>query len=280
MKKEAKDSMSPSSYAPQTTTPPLSSGAAITMTATLSSGSAMSRSHAERRTRNRIHLAEPIVGRVNSFGAVLVDISEGGARIEHYHRMKTGSDVMLRFEWEGASISTACRVVTCRVHRFASGDDGITVFQSGLAFVNPASESANALRRLTSTYVARALAEQVANAKGVIPIFKEDEMPIFRAGVLSSNTFDAETSRKNKHLIPGKKLTRARGYIRCTVDKNGNWKKKWTMDAGQPEDGFTVSMHEPLEQIDMLCATYRSADADGKALIRKMAALSVEEPES
>jgi hypothetical protein len=236
----------------------------------------MPRVRPERRSRNRIKLAEPIVGRVNSYGAVMLDISEAGARIEHFQRLQTGAAVTLRFDWEGQTIAVDCAVVSCKVHRFAAGDDGITVYQSGLRFADPEGPSAATLKRLTSTFVARALAEQVANAKGIIPTFKEDSMPIFRSGVLSSNTFDPAEARKNKHLIPIRKLVTQRGYICCVLEKEFWWKKRWTMDASQPEEGFTVSIHEPMEQVEMLCETYRNADAEGRQMIRRLAAMSVE----
>lgn len=273
MKKEARYTVSPSPATSENyTVPPVMSAASTS--ADRSGGG-----RPERRTRNRVKLAEPLVGRVNSFGAVLIDVSESGARIEHYHRMQTGADVTLRFDWEGTSISTDCRVVACRVHRFTPGDDGITIYQSGLMFTQPEGPAASALKRLTSTFIARALAEQVANAKGVIPVFEEDEMPIFRSGVLASNEYANAEARKDKHLIPGKKLVRQRGYVRCTLEKGNWWKKKWTMDPAQPVEGFTVSVYEAIEQVDLLCETYRKADRQARVLIRRMAEMSLEKEE-
>lgn len=232
------------------------------------------RNRAERRQRKRILLSSPLVARVGSFGAVLIDISDGGARVEHYTRMKTGQETTVRFEWDGHRIELPCRVMSCRVVRFASGDDGLTVYQSGLAFVEPEGESAVLLRNITTTFVARALAEQVANAKGVKPL-DTDNMPIFRGGVLSSNAFESADAQRNKHLIPIKKIVTQRGFLCCRLTKTG-WTKKWTMDPTQPEQGFTVSVHEPAEQVALLCETYQKGNASERELIRSMAALSVD----
>jgi hypothetical protein len=229
---------------------------------------------AERRRRKRIQLSNPLVGRIGSHGALLLDLSDGGARIEHYNRLKTGSTATLRFDFEGHSVRLTCTVVGCRVARFASGDDGLTVYQSGLSFAEDDAASIELLKAITTTFVARALAEQVANAKGVKPV-DVDHMPIFRGGVLSSNQFDSKQTEKDKHLIPGKRVATERGYIRCRLRKETSWTKVWTLDPEQPDEGFTVSVHEPSEQVEMLCQTYREATAEERQLIREMARLSI-----
>jgi hypothetical protein len=230
---------------------------------------------AERRRRQRILLSNPLVGRIGSHGAVLLDLSDGGARIEHYNRLKTGSSATLRFEFEGHNVRLTCKVVGCRVARFAAGDDGLTVYQSGLSFADEDISSIEVLKAITTTFVARALAEQVANAKGVKPI-DEQNMPIFRGGVLSSNQFDNSRSEKDKHLIPTKKVAQERGYIRCRLRKETSWTRVWTLDPQQPDEGFTVSVHEPVEQVEMLCQTYQCGSREERQLIRMMARMSLE----
>src|SRR5687767_12008663 len=78
----------------------------------------------DRRKKQRIQLSQPVVGRVGTIGAVLVDLSESGARVEHYTRLKTGSHTSFRFAWESEEIATECVVVSSRVHRFSPGDAG------------------------------------------------------------------------------------------------------------------------------------------------------------
>lgn len=236
----------------------------------------MSRPRTERRHGNRIRLNAPLVARVGSYGAIVLDVSEGGARIEHYTRMNTGQIATLRFESDGRVVNTECRVMSCRVARFASGEDGLTVYQSGLMFTHPLDDgTAAVMRAIGSGLVTRTLAEQLANAKGVTPV-DERSMPIFRGEVMTSNEFSAIASEKNKHLIPIKELVTNRGYLCCRLERGRRWVKKWSADPTQPREGFTVSVHEPAEQVDMLCASYLEADGTGRRLIRLMAAMSIE----
>lgn len=189
--------------------------------------------------------------------------------------MKTGQVITLRFDFDGRVISTECQVMSCRIERFAPGDDGLTVYQSGLMFIHPDDGTAKAMKQIASNIVARAIAEQMANAKGVDPTLHHKEMPIFRGDVMTTNEFGPIESEKNKHLIPVGKLVQNRGYVCCRLEKN-RWSKKWTMRPDQPRDGFTVSVHEPVDQVEQLCDTYLRSDADGRRLIRQMAAMSLE----
>lgn len=235
----------------------------------------MSRPRTERRNGNRVRLASPIVARIGSYGAIVLDVSERGARIEHYTRLTTGQTAMLRFEAEQRSIAAECRVVSCRVVRFASGDDGLTVYQSGLMFTHPFDDgTAVVMKSLGTGLIARTLAEQVANAKGTLPS-NERAMPIFRGELMTSNDFSANAAEKDKHLIPIKKLVTERGYLCCRLERGARWVKKWTTNPAQPREGFTVAAHEPAEQVELLCTTYANGDRAARQLIRLMAAMSL-----
>ena len=229
----------------------------------------------ERRRQSRVTLANPIVGRIGSHGAILLDVSEGGARLEHYTMMRTGAIIRVRFDWESTSVSTDCRILACRIVRMAVGDSGVTVYQSRVAFVDPQGDAATALKAMVTTHVTRALAEQVANAKGLVPL-NESNMPIFRESGLTSNERIEVIRRKNAHVIPRAEVVRERGYVRCILSPTRGWSRKWVADPTQPEEGFTVSANENPKEIDMLCRTYRNGDGSVRDLIRKLARLSVE----
>lgn len=235
----------------------------------------MNVSRDERRRQSRVRLATPLVGRIGTFGAVLLDISEGGAKLEVYAMLRTGSTARFRFEWEGARIETDCHVLSCRVARLAGGEGGATVYHARVRFTEPDSNSAMTLKKIVATHISRALAEQVANAKGVIPL-NEQKMPIFRGNALASNKYEEVSARKNAHLLPAAEVVQQRGYIRCRLQSGRMWTRKWTLSPEQPEDGFTVSVHESPDQIALLCKTFRDADADTRTLIQRMAALSIE----
>jgi len=229
----------------------------------------------ERRKKVRVRLARSIVARLGTIGAVLIDISESGSRLEHYSPLQTGKRIRLRFEWEKKAISVDCQILSCGVRRFASGEEGLTVYQSRLMFIDVDAESLAILKQMVSAFIGRALAEQVANARGIGPVLERGAMPIFQSGVLTTNVAETIKAAENRHLIPEKILTKEQGFITCRLVRN-QWQKKWTRVAEQPEDGFTVRAAEPVDQIDKLCQTYRSADQPGREFIRLLARLSIE----
>ena len=228
----------------------------------------------ERRRKKRIQLSRAIIARFGATGAIIMDLSDGGARIEHFTRLDIGKRARLRFDWNGRIIEAEGRVVSCRVHRFSHGDDGATVFQSGIQFLEDISDAQLALKDMVATYVARSLAEQVANARGIGPV-TERHMPVFRSGVVASAGLADDHGRR---LIPDADIVLDRGYIRCTWINHRRWEKKWTRVPSQPEEGFTVLASEPADHIEQLCETYQHAMPDDRRLIQLMARMSIESP--
>ncbi len=65
-------------------------------------------------------------------------------------------------------------------------------------------------------------------------------------------------------------------YLRCRLFGT-RWKVKCTNDLQQPEDGFLLPASIEDNEIVRLCADYSRADADGRRVMRLMAAAAVEE---
>ena len=232
--------------------------------------------HPERRRKKRIQLTRAIIARFGAMGSIIIDITDCGARIEHFSRLDVGKLARLKFDYNERTIEVDAQVMSCRVHRFAHGDDGATVYQSGLLFTQYVGDAQTALKEMVSTHVARSLAEQVANARGIGPVI-ERNMPVFRSGVVATSSIAKD--EKGKRLIPESQVVADRGYIRCTFINHRRWEKKWTRNPEQPEHGFTVPATEPDAQIDQLCETYAHATIDDKRLIQLMAKMSVETPQ-
>ncbi|HVR44681.1 MAG TPA: PilZ domain-containing protein [Thermoanaerobaculia bacterium] len=227
-----------------------------------------------RRRSERIRLSKPLVCRLETFGVVLIDISNHGARIEHYVRLQRGQERSLRLRWEGDDLILPATIVSCRVERFVPGEGGLTVYRSGLQFINTDGTEHETIRKLTTAIVAGTLVEQVANAKGFAPPTK-GEMPIFSGSSLVSNRFDISASRPDEHLLPEKEVVRQVGFIRFALEKRV-WTRKWTLDPHQPHEGFTVSANETWDQVESLCELYRSSNDEGRRFIRLLAEASVE----
>lgn len=232
-------------------------------------------SRANRRRAERIRLSESVVARLGTQGAVLIDVSLFGARVEHYNRLRVGESRSLRLDVGNMSVAIRCSVVNSRIHRFASGDDGLTVYRSGLDFTGEEQERLASIHQFIEHARAETLTEQIANAKGFAPPPK-GEMPIFRGGALTSNTFNVASATKDEHLIPDKKIARDVGYIRFSKKKT-SWSRVWTLDPSQPEDGFTVSANESADQVELLCNLYRDGDGKTREMIRLLAATSIED---
>lgn len=227
----------------------------------------------ERRKKTRIQLTRGLIARYGATPVVILDITDAGVRIEHFTRLDVGKKSRFRFEWKDKPIEVEAAVVACRLHRFAHGDDGATVYQSGLFFSNYFDDSLTMLRDFVAQHVARSLAEQVANARGIGPVI-ETNMPVFRAGVVATNGIDA-SAEKTKRMLPNAAVTVDRGYVRCTLTGN-RWDKKWSRSSEQPEEGFTVLASEPAMHVDQLCDVYLKSNREDREFIRKLARVSVE----
>jgi hypothetical protein len=233
-----------------------------------------SRNRAERRRKQRVQLTRGLIARLGSMGVVIIDAHDSGARVEHFTRLDVGRKARLRFDWEGRDIEVEAVVVSCKVHRFAHGDDGTTVYQSGLFFSEYFGDAVTHLRDMVSAFVSRSLAEQVANARGIGPVI-ERNMPVFRAGQVAAHGFDPKQVDAQR-LIPTTGVAVDRGYVRCTLLANKKWEKKWSRSADQPDDGFTVLASEPDDHVEQLCETYRTGTPEDRRLIQLCARLSVE----
>lgn len=224
----------------------------------------------------RVHLATPIVARLGSVQVALVDLSVLGARVEHHMPLHAGAHGTLTFVWDEVEMRLDCRVVRSRVERFAAGSDGLTVYHSGLEFVNLRPALKNRLKELIGTFIARALEEQKLNARGVIPQHDVNHMPIFRfGGQLTANPKDREGGAVP---LPMSRVTRETGYVCYQLD-NQRWRRKRTHDPGQPPEGFTISAAEDHQQAELLCEAYLKSDPQGRRLIQLFAQLSIMEGE-
>jgi hypothetical protein len=228
----------------------------------------------ERRKKKRVRLTRGLIARFGTMGAIILDISDAGARIEHFNRLDVRKRALFRLEWQQKPIEITAQVVSCKVHRFAPGDQGTTVYQSGLFFTDYAGDSASRLRDLANTVVARSLAEQVANARGIGPVI-ERNMPVFRSGGVVATGLEPNQESAGR-LIPKAEVAIDRGYIRCTLIGGVRFVKKWSRTSDQPEEGFTVSASEPEEHVDQLCETFLKGSEEDRKLILLLAQLSVD----
>jgi hypothetical protein len=206
----------------------------------------------DRREFQRLKLSKPILGTLGSSNALVLDIGMAGAFVEHYGTAAPGDRHVLTFRWQGEEVSFDCEVVRSSVVKRPAGDGMSQLSQSGLRFREAIGDSAEKLQDLIASFVGRILAAQKANAAG-------------ETGRSAGETILATIGQARR--------SRSHGYVSYRF-KDKRWWRIPSETAVQPNDGFTVGLHEDEEEIETLCRAYEAADDEGKRLIRMVAELS------
>ncbi len=199
----------------------------------------------ERRRYGRVQLTPPLRGDFDVTRVTVVEMSVIGARIAHEGRLPRGGTHRLRITWKEHAIEFECEVVRSTVIRLAKKAGESTLYESGLRLTAAFGKSEDLLRELIADHVLQAINEQIANARGVLP--------------LSVTSYQSEKGGK---------------YRRCEhID--GVWRKSDTTSPEQPENGFTISAEVDPYHVEMLCRTWEICDQAGRELTKVFAQLSI-----
>ena len=119
----------------------------------MTSQNAADRKPLHRRRYSRLTFQEPLRDQVTASRNVqILDLSQGGARIEHTIILRPGSTCHLRLPLKRQRLTVVCQVVWSRAVGYADGGDtqgrGL-LFQSGLEFGKMAPET----EKLLATYL-------------------------------------------------------------------------------------------------------------------------------
>ncbi len=186
---------------------------------------------------SRLHLTKPVDGWFADYSVVLVEVSATGAKVIHDDAIPVGARGLLRFSWGGVDLELLAEITRTEGAR------------SGLKLIDDSKE----LRALIESSAGEVLRAQEANASGD------------RArNVVGDQTLTAASAGARGNS----------GFLQYRLTPSG-WRCHRALLPEQPEDGFTVSANEPQEQIDLLCSTYETGDADSKRMTRMMAELSI-----
>lgn len=196
----------------------------------------------DRRTAPRIRINGNVAAHLGRRDAALVDISASGARVRHSFSVSRGAVMRLAFNWHSERFAANAEVLAVRVFALGDGKGGATIFESRLRFAYVAPEAASALERILADITGRDLRNWVANLQG----WRDEHAAV---------------------ATPRLRMS----YVRCRLVRE-RWSKKWTHDAVQPDDGFTVPATFDATELDELCRTFVACDDDGRQLIRTMAA--------
>ncbi len=227
---------------------------------------------ARKRKVERIRLAFPLLARIGTMDAVVLDVSLHGCRLEHATPLRVGSKVRLMFRWEDEEVEATCRVVRCNLDTFSVGTNGLTVYHSGVEFEETGLNAIPIIRKLIGMQIMRALDEQRSNARGDIPTYMK-HMAIFSEGMLTANQSEVAEIYEGHTSIPQVRIARERGYVSYSLEAN-RWKILRTREASQPPEGFTVWAYEDQEELTLLCKAYEKGDEAFRTLIRLCAEVS------
>ena len=191
----------------------------------------------ERRAYQRLTLVEPLDGWFGDFAVRLIDVSASGAQIEHDEPIPDDARALLRFYWRGQEVEILAE--TART---------IQSNRVGVKFL----EDNDTLRTLLASSAADVLRAIEANARG----------------------------DRGQNIIGDETLTSAwrrpaSGFVQWIFDGDHGWRAVPSDGPDQPENGFTISAAEEDDQVEMLCRTYESGDAEARRLTRLFAELSV-----
>jgi hypothetical protein len=199
---------------------------------------------------SRAKLTRPVAGRVGTARVFLVDVSVEGIRIAHQGAMPAvGQSCNVSFEWQGQLIELECEVIHNFLFKLAKSEGEKSTYHAGLRITNAIGDSIAGLKKLVADVVARALDEQKANARGIPAAAAE----VFQTG-------------------------KGTDFVRCEL-VDGTWRRTVTSRPEQPLNGFTVSADEAADQVELLCQTFASSDAQGRKLIQLMSEMSISKSE-
>ncbi len=207
----------------------------------------------DRREFQRLKLSKPILAKMRSDNALILDVGVGGAFLEHYGTADPGERFHLSFRWKGEDVEFICEVAHSDVVQKPGGDGKSEVSHTGVRFAEPIGSATARLQDLIATFVARVLTAQKANASG--------EGTDGVSAMILATLGDARRRR-------------SRGFISWRL-RDGKWWRVPTSSPQQPTDGFTVGTYEDEDELRTLRETYEQADEEGRRLIRLVAELSV-----
>ncbi len=98
----------------------------------------------DRRRHFRWAVEEPTAGQITAvYEASLINISSGGALIEHLHLVRPGTTSFLTLLIHGQEVSLKCRVVRSVVHHLEVRPDGERdlIYRTVLEFLDPSEDS-------------------------------------------------------------------------------------------------------------------------------------------
>jgi len=198
-------------------------------------------------------LIDAIAGNLDGQTITILAVDESGVVVEHTIAGLASPPMhRLQFVWEGEAIDLSCSAAPSTLQDFLSDERQKLTWHAKL--VIEADCDLAPLRRARDSWkqkLQKRLEENLMGESGA-------EAP--SAAMLSVG----QAFRKHKS-----------GYVSFFF-RGGTWSSRESRSPSQPDDGFTVAAFETEQQTQMLRLAYEEADREGRELIRRFAAASLE----
>jgi hypothetical protein len=202
---------------------------------------------------NFSQLIDAIGGRLDGQPVTILAVDERGAVIEHsVANLASPPARRLQFRWEEQEIDLVCHVAESLLQDLLSDERQKLTWHSTILL--DASSDLTALRRARDAWIRKLEKRQEENLMG-----ESGAEPPSAAMLSVGQAF----------------RTHKAGYI-AFVFREGKWTSRESRSSMQPFDGFTVAAFESEQQTEMLRLAYEEADREGRELIRRFAAASLE----
>jgi hypothetical protein len=103
----------------------------------------------ERRRIPRLTLDDPLEARLSGQSGTLLDISNGGALVEHEFLLKAGTPIVLEFTHAGREVTLSCLVVRTKLGRSVV-KPGAFAYSSGLRYSDPTEPARQLVRQIVA----------------------------------------------------------------------------------------------------------------------------------
>lgn len=202
---------------------------------------------------NSFLLIDAIGGRLDGQPVTILAVDESGAVVEHsIANLVSPPARRLQFGWEGQEIDLSCHVTESLLQDLLSDERQKLTWHSTIEI--DAHSDLTALRRARDSWMRKLEKRQEENLMG-----ESGAEPPSAAMLSVGRAF----------------RTHKAGYI-TFVFREGKWTSRESRSSMQPGDGFTVAAFESEQQTQMLKLAYEEADREGRELIRRFAAASLE----
>ena len=111
------------------------------------------RSSSERRRSQRIHLDSPLAAKLATLRAVVTDITDVGAKLEHDAPLPPGKSMPLELSCNGEKVTLSCEIIRSKLEKRSHG----AVYVSGIRFASPEDPALETLHDMITRLVERDL---------------------------------------------------------------------------------------------------------------------------